>query len=80
MSNNKCVVDAALFETLQNVGPKELDGVLDNATHDVLVDLGSALKGYGLEHERGNYRPIVDVLRAEIKRLLADQLSNNGKV
>ena len=80
MSNNKCVVDTALFETLQNVGPKQLDGILDNATAEILGDLGMALKGYGLEHERGHYRLIVDALRAETKRLLTEQLSNNGTV
>ena len=80
MSNNKCVVDTALFETLQNVGPTHRDGMLDNATQDVLLALGKALKGYGLEHERRHFRPVVDALRAETKRLLTEQLSNNGTV
>jgi len=80
MSNNKCVVDAALFETLQNVGPKEIDELLDDAALRVLRELGSALRGYGLEQERAGYQPVFDAILAEIKRLLATQLSNNGTV
>ena len=74
--DDKCVVDSALAETLQNIAHEKVNDVLDTATERIRADLALALRGYGLDAENAPYRPFVDAIRAEIKRLLTEQIKN----